>query len=78
MSDQSGDSFPKGIQLTPFDPNFRDHPYEVLKLLREKAPVLHDHHRDINFARQHRTIANTEDWRRIEEDQIIEPLRLGN
>jgi len=42
MSDQSGDSFPKGIQLTPFDPNFRDHPYEVLKLLREKAPVLHD------------------------------------
>ena len=42
MSDQSGDSFPKGIQLTPFDPNFRDHPYEVLQLLREKAPVLHD------------------------------------
>ena len=42
MSDQTGDSLPKGIQLTPFDPNFRDHPYEVLKSLREKAPVLHD------------------------------------
>jgi hypothetical protein len=42
MSDQSGDSLPKGIQLTPFDPHFRDHPYEVLKSLREKAPVLHD------------------------------------
>ena len=42
MSDQPGDSFPKGIQLTPFDPHFRDHPYEVLKSLREKAPVLHD------------------------------------
>jgi cytochrome P450 len=42
MSDQSGDSLPKGIQLTPFDPNFRDHPYEVLQSLRENAPVLHD------------------------------------
>jgi cytochrome P450 len=42
MSDQSGESFPKGMQLTPFDPNFRDHPYEVLKSLRERAPVLHD------------------------------------
>ena len=42
MSDQTSDSLPKGIQLTPFDPNFRDHPYEVLKSLRERAPVLHD------------------------------------
>src|SRR4030095_16666251 len=42
MSDQSGESFPKGMQLTPFDPQFRDHPYEVLKSLRERAPVLHD------------------------------------
>ncbi len=42
MSDQPGDSLPKGIQLTPFDPNFRDHPYEVLAALRERAPVLHD------------------------------------
>jgi cytochrome P450 len=42
MSEQSGDSFPKGMQLTPFDPRFRDHPYEVLKSLREHAPVLHD------------------------------------
>ena len=33
---------PKGVQLTPFDPQFRDHPYEVLKSLRERAPVLHD------------------------------------
>ena len=46
MSDQPGDSLPqslpKGIQLTPFDPNFRDHPYEVLAALRERSPVLHD------------------------------------
>ena len=42
MSDQPADSLPKGIQLTPFDPNFRDHPYEVLKSLRERQPVLHD------------------------------------
>jgi cytochrome P450 len=42
MSDQTGDSFPKGMQLTPFDPKFRDQPYEVLKSLRERAPVLHD------------------------------------
>jgi cytochrome P450 len=46
MSDQPGDSLPqslpRGIQLTPFDPNFRDHPYEVLASLRERAPVLHD------------------------------------
>jgi Cytochrome P450 len=42
MSDQPGDPLPKGIQLTPFDPQFRDHPYEVLKSLRERAPVLHD------------------------------------
>ena len=42
MSDQTGDSFPKGIQLTPFDPKFRDQPYEVLKSLRDRAPVLHD------------------------------------
>ena len=42
MSDSSGDSLPKGMQLTPFDPRFRDHPYEVLKSLRERAPVLHD------------------------------------
>ena len=42
MSDQPSDSLPKGIQLTPFDPNFRDHPYEVLKSVRERAPVMHD------------------------------------
>ena len=42
MSDQPADSLPKGMQLTPFDPNFRDHPYEVLKSVRERAPVLHD------------------------------------
>jgi cytochrome P450 len=42
MSDQPGDSLPKGIQLTPFDPNFRDHQYEVLKSVRERAPVMHD------------------------------------
>lgn len=42
MSDQPADSLPKGIQLTPFDPRFRDHPYEVLHSLRERAPVLHD------------------------------------
>jgi cytochrome P450 len=42
MSDQPGNPLPKGIQLTPFDPNFRDHPYEVLRSLRERAPVLHD------------------------------------
>ena len=42
MSDQAGDSLPKGIQLTPFDPQFRDHPYEVLDSLRQRAPVLHD------------------------------------
>jgi glyoxylase-like metal-dependent hydrolase (beta-lactamase superfamily II) len=36
MSDQTSDSLPKGIQLTPFDPTFRDHPYEVLKSLRER------------------------------------------
>src|SRR5262245_43684509 len=42
MSDQAGDPLPKGIQLTPFDPHFRDHQYEVLKSLRERAPVLHD------------------------------------
>ena len=42
MSDQPGDALPKGIQLTPFDPNFRDHPYEVLRSLRERAPVMHD------------------------------------
>ena len=46
MSDQPDDSLPqslpRGIQLTPFDPKFRDHPYEVLASLRERAPVLHD------------------------------------
>ncbi|MGH8240565.1 MAG: cytochrome P450, partial [Steroidobacteraceae bacterium] len=42
MSDQPNDSLPKGIQLTPFDPHFRDHPYEVLKSVRERAPVMHD------------------------------------
>ena len=42
MSDSPGDSLPKGIQLTPFDPQFRDHPYEVLQAVRERAPVLHD------------------------------------
>jgi hypothetical protein len=42
MSDPTGESLPKGIQLTPFDPNFRDQPYEVLKSLRDRAPVLHD------------------------------------
>lgn len=46
MSDQPGDSLPqslpKGIQLTPFDQKFRDHPYEVLASLRERSPVLHD------------------------------------
>ena len=42
MSDQPSDSLPKGIQLTPFDPHFRDHPYEVLKSVRERAPVMHD------------------------------------
>jgi cytochrome P450 len=42
MSDQPADSLPKGMQLTPFDPNFRDHPYEVLRSVRERAPVMHD------------------------------------
>jgi cytochrome P450 len=50
MSDQPGDSspsslpdsLPRGIQLTPFDQKFRDHPYEVLASLRERSPVLHD------------------------------------
>src|ERR1044072_5121050 len=42
MSDQPPDSLPKGMQLTPFDPKFRDQPYEVLKAVRERAPVLHD------------------------------------
>src|SRR5678816_3373093 len=42
MSNPSDDPLPKGIRLTPFDQQFRDHPYEVLKSLREKAPVLHD------------------------------------
>jgi cytochrome P450 len=42
MSDPSDDPLPKGIQLTPFDQHFRDHQYEVLKSLRERAPVLHD------------------------------------
>ena len=42
MSDQPADSLPKGIRLTPFDPQFRDHPYEVLASVRERAPVLHD------------------------------------
>ncbi|HEV8332685.1 MAG TPA: cytochrome P450 [Steroidobacteraceae bacterium] len=42
MSDQPGDSLPKGMQLTPFDPHFREHPYEVLKSVRERAPVMHD------------------------------------
>jgi cytochrome P450 len=42
MSDQPGDSLPKGMQLTPFDAKFRDQPYEVLKAVRERAPVLHD------------------------------------
>jgi cytochrome P450 len=42
MSDQPADSLPKGLQLTPFDHNFRDHPYEVLKSVRERAPVMHD------------------------------------
>jgi cytochrome P450 len=42
MSDPPGDSLPKGMQLTPFDPKFRDQPYQVLKAVRERAPVLHD------------------------------------
>src|SRR5678816_4025859 len=42
MSNPSDDPLPKGIQLTPFDPQFRDHPYEVLDSLRQRAPVLHD------------------------------------
>jgi cytochrome P450 len=42
MSNPPADSLPKGMQLTPFDPNFRDHPYEVLKSVRERAPVMYD------------------------------------
>jgi cytochrome P450 len=42
MSDQSSDGLPKGMQLTPFDAHFRDHPYDVLKSVRERAPVMHD------------------------------------
>jgi cytochrome P450 len=42
MSDAPADSLPKGMQLTPFDHNFRDHPYEVLRSVRERAPVMHD------------------------------------
>lgn len=42
MSDQPSDALPKGMQLTPFDPKFRDQPYEILKAVRERAPVLHD------------------------------------
>jgi cytochrome P450 len=42
MSTPPGDSLPKGMQLTPFDPHFREHPYEVLKSVRERAPVMHD------------------------------------
>ncbi len=32
MSERSPDSLPKGMGLTPFDPKFRDQPYEVLKV----------------------------------------------
>jgi cytochrome P450 len=42
MSEHPSDSLPKGMGLTPFDPKFRDQPYEVLKSLRERAPVLLD------------------------------------
>lgn len=42
MSDQASDGLPKGMQLTPFDAHFRDHPYDVLKSVRERAPVMHD------------------------------------
>ena len=42
MNDGSGDTLPKGIKLTPFDPAFKQDPYAVLNSLRQRAPVLHD------------------------------------
>ena len=41
------DACPTGIQLTPFNPEFRDCPYRVLNRLREQEPV----HRDRQFDR---------------------------
>ena len=42
MSDGNSESLPKGIQLTPFDPTYKQDPYAVLNSLRERAPVMHD------------------------------------
>jgi cytochrome P450 len=36
------EELPQGIQLTPIDPAFRNDPYEILKDLRERAPVHED------------------------------------
>ena len=35
-------ALPQGIQLTPFDPAFREDPYPILRELRLRAPI----HRD--------------------------------
>jgi len=73
MSDQSGDPLPKGMQLTPFDPHFRDHPYEVLKSLRERAPVL----RDDQFVRWYLT--RFDDVRQIlrDKDMSADPRKAN-
>jgi cytochrome P450 len=42
MSDGNGETLPKGIKLTPFDPAYKQDPYAILNSLRERAPVLHD------------------------------------
>jgi len=35
-------TLPQGVELTAVDPRFREDPYPILKLLRERAPVHHD------------------------------------
>jgi cytochrome P450 len=38
----SDDSIPTGVQLTPFDPDYLENPYPVLKKVRESDPFHHD------------------------------------
>jgi cytochrome P450 len=42
MSDDQSGKLPQGVELTPIDEAFRTDPYAILKMLRERAPLLDD------------------------------------
>jgi len=50
--------------------------FDALQHGARKAPMLNNHDRYIAFACEHRAVAYAEDWRGIEERQIVFPLYL--